>query len=232
MKYSKFEIEKTENKLSKKPHKLRNILIAACIVVCIAAVIFMIFVGNKPSRTVILDSITLYGNQINKVDRIGENANTNMSWKFIVTDPAVQKPILEGKWERVVFANLEEAGEYLAFTPGELRYLPQDCFLHEVSMMKDEHNNYEKNDYRIHYKRETNSGKGRNVYLWAQYVGEDASFQMETTFDIEKIIIQKNIEALLIPEYNGLWWIQDGVGYHLMGDFALDELIKMAESVG
>ena len=243
----------------KKPRLKTALIIATALT---AVFTLSAFAGIIPSPLYlgeILENLSFKGFNANKIEEFDPSRftftdDTSVSdmfsiWNYEITDPkakAAQNFIWADRETpplKVYFKTLEEAGETLAFTPKGLSYIPDGYLFYNVSTFKDEMDNYDNNCYINYISNERveeyvmNEAAGADIMLSATYVGENATIQIDTKMDIEKIILNGGIESLLMVredlEYLSIHWIKDGVGYLLSGSPHLgrEELIKMAESV-
>ena len=153
---------------------------------------------------------------------------TVSQWSFDIKDPEVEQN-LDWYNPALEIDTIEEAMQYLAFNPSEFDYLPEDYVFDNIKI-------YNKNRCNIWYKKYMGyDGFYRDLALTAEYVGENATMEVKTIYDIEKIMLNSGIEALLMTpehsEYYEIAWIKNGIGYKFLVVADRDEAIKMAESV-
>jgi len=224
--------DKIQQKLqshNKKTYKFRYFLVAICAV----TLVFMLS-AFAPYMGKIIENLKSANFNANKFDKLissYDGANINTSVMFEITDPNIKKQQVSGSLNLVNGGTIDEAKQNLAFTPKELKYLPEGFYFQNTMIFKDSGNNE-------YYQNECNLRYGNDVLFFTlseQYVGENAQIQIDTTSDIEKITLHDETEALLtIGKCNNdyeIYWIKDGIGYSLWGFFERDDIIKMAESV-
>lgn len=241
----------------------------AIIIAAMFTAIFMLSAFDKiiefPSSWqigTILESLTFGNFEVNKVDEItftddvSISSNVGAVKSYRITDPKAyaRTQLLGDSLEHVSFGSVEEAietgGNYLAFTPKGLNYIAENYVFDHLSTVKDAKGNYATH-YSIRYKKiegsERNDGiksdetNAYYLFLTETYVGEPFKLKVETKNDVEKIILNNGIEALLEKNDAGLIadnecdymldWVEDGILYSLWGTFDREEMIKMAESI-
>jgi len=200
----------------------------------------------------VIKNLTFSGFEANQVYTLGlphfQDSEITAAYSCEIKDRQVLKYRQEvgpyyasGQMEWVYFDSLEEAEQYLGFTPSELNYIPENGVLDKVVL----HGNPQSNYYDIYnciiyYKTyQADGSPDAKFSLSAAYVGKNATIKVNTTNDIEKIILSDGTEALLIShEITELltvyWisWIKDGIAYETGGGgFDRNDVIKMAESV-
>jgi len=239
----------------KRPHK------KAIIIIAVTALLFALSANIFLERIIepyvqpygeIIENLKFKGFDVNKVNEIilsqagSGDGYTSVFWWV---DNKSGEVINYGKtwWQYGSIAEwadvktLGEAEKHLVFTPAELNYLPEGCIREKILLRQYPQGNYDIHNLLINYTIYRDDGNpDRTFNLFAQYVGEKATVKMNTTNDIEKVILNNNIEALLLTEiampydvvmtYHRIMWIKDGVLYETSGD-ERDEIIKMAESV-
>jgi len=228
----------------------RKILIAATA----ALMVTLMFSFNVFSITEIMQNLVFRGFNITRSDEIilppvgdGEGYTT-AHWTIENKDRSVMrygqtwwKYMSAAEWVNV--HSLAEAEQHLYFTPLELTYLPDNSERKELLLIQYPQGNFDIHNFIIYYMVYQDDGSpGIRFNLSAEYVGKNATVVMNTTDDFEKIILNNGIEALLMTDISmpydipiiihTIMWIQDGVAYRIGGSFEIDEIIKMAESVG
>jgi len=236
--------KETNIKINQRQSRKKAVILIAVIALLICSVSAM---------EAIIESLKFKGFEVNKYETLSpsdfENKIPVNAYSFDIKDREVKKYQQEvgayygsGKMEWVTFNTLGEAVKHLGFTPSELNYLPENCVFDKVVLHGAAHDYYDKYTCHIYYKTYQNDGSPlMNFSLTAQYIGENATIKMNTTEDIEKVILNNGIEALLMTKiympYNkpfvihGIMWIKDGIVYDIGGSFERDEIIKMAESI-
>jgi hypothetical protein len=223
------------------------------VVILIAVIALLICSVTVIAMEGIIESLKFKGFEVNKYETLSpsdfENKIPVNAYSLEIKDREVKKYQQEvgayygsGKMEWVNFKTLGEAAKHLGFTPSELNYLPENCVLDKVVLHGAANDYYDKNTCHIYYKTYQDDGSpDMNFSLTAQYVGKNATIKMNTTEDIEKVILNNGIEALLMSKtympYDrhfviyAIMWIKDDIVYDIGGGFERDEIIKMAESV-
>jgi hypothetical protein len=243
----------------------RRIIITATIMILfvISFSVYSVYMGPADSRFTkfgnVADSLIFEGFEVYQTDSItpleGPFVNDNtrsatMECSYDIKDREVRKYLQEvgayyqsGKMEWVTFKTFGEALQHLDFIPSELNYLPENAVLEKVVLHGAAQDYYDKYNCHIYYMTYLDGKPAMNFNLSASYVGKNATIKVATTDDIEKVILNGGIEALLMTEtrYNytdipmilhRIMWIKDNILYEVGGTFERDEIIKMAESVG
>ena len=196
----------------------------------------------------VIENLTFKGFNVNKVDEItlpsiGSHDGYSATHWWVDNESREILNYARTWWQHgssaewVNVKTLEEAGRHLVFTPAELNYFPEGCVRDEVLLRQYPQGNYDIHNFLIPYTIYGDNGNPDSTFnLFARYISTNATVKMNTIHDIEKIILNNGIEALLLTEdvlmsSHQIMWIKDGVLYHLTGSFERDVIIKMAESV-
>jgi len=230
-----------KSKTRTRTHRLRYVLVTILIITAVfmmSSVAYHLPYAAKFGE--ILESLVFNGFNVNKVSEIIYPDNdynifgTTATWSYVITDPKVKKDLwFGGEGTRGYFETFEEAEKYLAFTPKGLNYIPEGYSFEHISLSIDGWGRYMKNQCVIRY---TSDRSDEFFSIGQDYVGKDAKILLNTVLDIEKVMLNGDIKALLmsddrIPTHYNLRWIKDGIGYLIMGTWEIEELIKMAESI-
>jgi len=258
-----------KNNANRKILKFKNLIAVMATItmlIMLSAFVEIPFLSRFWDFGKVSESFAINGFVVNKVDGIEPKDGVDINiylpyeltnpkigtiWSYDITDPKVNASMkgqkLMGEYLPWDIATFEEAEKILAYPLKGLNYIPDGYSFELVSIGKDSMgDSYYRNSSTIYYRKDGEQDLYfARFWLSATYIGDNATVYINTTEDIEKIMLNGDTDAVfmvsehshseteqdIIKNYT-ISWIKDGVLYQLSSRFFdIEEMIKMAESI-